>query len=248
MENCGIYKIINVETMDMYIGSSKNVKRRWIIHKSRLNHNNHHNIYLQRSWMKYGLDKFKFEIIELLDYDPILLFEREAFWISELKPEYNLGSVGGGDMLSEHPNKKEICRKISEGHRRFIESLSEKEIHEKYARYGNTNPNWRGGVSSAPVFCIDCGCEISRSGQRCLKCSNSGTLNAFFGKHHSEEFRRKASERMRGVYKGNQRKRIKIDDVIYESCSAAAKALEVSPALITHRLKKNPDIYQILDP
>lgn len=49
--------------------------------------------------------------------------------------------------------------------------------------------------------------------------------------------KKKASERMKGVYKGNQRKRIKIGDTTYESCADAARALGVSNGLITYRLK-----------
>lgn len=59
----GIYKITNSINNKFYIGSSKNIERRFYIHKSKLKNNDHANIILQRSYNKYG-DVFKYEIIE----------------------------------------------------------------------------------------------------------------------------------------------------------------------------------------
>jgi len=43
----GIYKITNLKNGKVYIGSSKNIKRRLIEHKSRLKNNKHINKYFQ---------------------------------------------------------------------------------------------------------------------------------------------------------------------------------------------------------
>lgn len=59
----GIYAIHNMDNDAVYIGSSKDIRRRIIRHKSELKNNKHPNIYLQRAYNKYGKDKFEFKIV-----------------------------------------------------------------------------------------------------------------------------------------------------------------------------------------
>ena len=60
----GVYKIINLKTKDLYIGSSIQIEKRFLRHKKDLRNNKHHSIILQRAWNKYKEENFKFEIIE----------------------------------------------------------------------------------------------------------------------------------------------------------------------------------------
>lgn len=78
----GIYKITNLETKKIYVGSSKNISNRWAKHKALLRHNKHENIKLQNAWNKYGEKNFIFEIVEecLLE----VIFEREQFYLDTL--------------------------------------------------------------------------------------------------------------------------------------------------------------------
>ena len=64
---CGVYKITNLINDKIYIGSSIDVRKRWIGHVNSLLKNKHQNIYLQRSWDMYGPSNFKFELIDYLD-------------------------------------------------------------------------------------------------------------------------------------------------------------------------------------
>ena len=79
--SCGIYKITNKINGKSYIGCSKNIEHRWIAHKSEaiLDHNPQYNYSIHKAFRKYGLDNFKFEIIELIPEDE--LFNREQYWI-----------------------------------------------------------------------------------------------------------------------------------------------------------------------
>lgn len=67
MENSGIYKIENIITGKIYIGSATNFNHRWRIHIKRLNKKIHHSKELQEDWLKFGIDAFKFEIIQKSD-------------------------------------------------------------------------------------------------------------------------------------------------------------------------------------
>lgn len=97
---CGVYCIENTVNNRKYIGISRDIKRRWLEHKSELDNHSHNNQYLQASWDKYGKEKFNFYIIELCA--EALLSEREQFYIKSYRSMshengYNL-TVGGENM------------------------------------------------------------------------------------------------------------------------------------------------------
>ncbi len=79
---CGIYKISRIGTDDSYIGQSVYIEKRWREHRSSLIKGNHHCIYLQRAWNKYGGASFLFEIIEEVDNNISLLVEAEQRWMN----------------------------------------------------------------------------------------------------------------------------------------------------------------------
>jgi hypothetical protein len=62
-----IYKIVNLETGDIYIGSAVYGKKRWYTHKCLLKKGKHHSIILQREWNKYGENNFVFQTLETVD-------------------------------------------------------------------------------------------------------------------------------------------------------------------------------------
>ena len=67
--NIGIYEIRCIINDKIYIGSSKNIKKRVKQHLSNLRKNKHCNRYLQFAWNKYGEKMFKFSCLENLNYD-----------------------------------------------------------------------------------------------------------------------------------------------------------------------------------
>lgn len=89
----GIYKITNTITDEFYIGSSKNIKHRWVKHKCPSTWKNCPNNTLYIDMQKYGLNNFTFEILEETDN----LKEREQYWINLLQPTYNNRRANGRD-------------------------------------------------------------------------------------------------------------------------------------------------------
>lgn len=109
----GIYLITNLANNKVYVGQSIDLWTR--INEGylqKLPKNKGHNRYLQRSWIKYGEDNFKFEVIEYVEIDD--LNERETFWIKRYqscnnKFGYNMIPQGGsnrGQIVSEETRKK----------------------------------------------------------------------------------------------------------------------------------------------
>lgn len=76
----GIYIIENILNNKKYLGSAKNIKKRWYQHKNTLNNNCHDNSYLQNAWNKYGANNFKFSVLE--EVEPEKLIEREQYYIN----------------------------------------------------------------------------------------------------------------------------------------------------------------------
>ena len=96
MEICGIYKITNTVTGDFYIGSSKNVKRRWRNHKCSSKWNEKPNNPMYLDMQKYGVDKFELEILEVVEeVESDKLKEKEQEFIELLKPTYNNRNANG---------------------------------------------------------------------------------------------------------------------------------------------------------
>ncbi|ARF09221.1 GIY-YIG nuclease [Catovirus CTV1] len=111
----GTYKIINKKTQKYYYGSSKNIYVRIIQHKSQLKNNKHHCVYLQNSYNKYGKDSFYYEIDKICnDIDDAL--KQEQYVIDNNKENlYNISKLtSGGDIITNHPNREQILRKIKE--------------------------------------------------------------------------------------------------------------------------------------
>ena len=93
MKISAVYKITNTVTNDFYIGSSKNVKNRWAVHKCQSVWKNYPNKQLYQDMRKYGVDKFELQI--LAEVEPDKLKELEQQFIETLKPTYNNRNANG---------------------------------------------------------------------------------------------------------------------------------------------------------
>lgn len=96
----GVYQIVNTINGKVYIGSSKCIEKRKSQHFRALASGNHHNKALRHAALKYGVDVFTHEILEMCAESDLLL--RESHWISaknstktgynvRFTPESNLG-------------------------------------------------------------------------------------------------------------------------------------------------------------
>ena len=108
--NSFIYKITNLDNGKCYVGFTRETPHiRWRNHvrQSRLDKERH--TYLHSAIRKYGEDRFTVEVLEEGEANH-LLSVREEYWISEIKPEYNLTEGGNGVVGYKHTEetKKKI--------------------------------------------------------------------------------------------------------------------------------------------
>ena len=104
-----VYKITNTVTNDFYIGSSKNVKRRWAVHKCPSTWKNYPNKQLYQDMQKYGIENFEFTI--LCEVEPIQLTVMEQKMIEELCPTYNQNNANGLDVERKRKSSRKYMRK-----------------------------------------------------------------------------------------------------------------------------------------
>ena len=108
----GVYKITNNITGDFYIGSSKNIKKRWICHKSPSKWKLRPGMKLYQAFIKYGLDNFIFEVLE----ETADLKKREQYYIEQLKPAYNDRYADGYNIERSKEAHKRRCKEWNKSH------------------------------------------------------------------------------------------------------------------------------------
>lgn len=170
----GIYYIVNTVNNKRYIGSSTNIKQRWSMHKSTLNRGIHRNVFLQRSWYKYGPDAFEFRLVEVV-INPADLIGREQEHI-DLCPweeSYNIRTIADSNRGikftdehraniaaaargRKHSDETKVKMSVSRmGRRQSPEASARKSASTKGRRLG---PEWRAKISatmSRPVEQLD---------------------------------------------------------------------------------------------
>lgn len=251
----GVYKISNIKDGRYYIGHSQNIEKRFKTHKYNLKRGKHINMFLQNSYNKYGLDSFTFEIIHKFD-NVEKSKEKELEYLQNLeirKELFNLNyNNDGGDMLSHHPNKKEIIKKGIETKKKNIELMTEEQRKKSYSKFGEKNGMF-GKTHTKEARKIFSNLHkgnkyslgLKRSEETKKKISEIakqriGEKNPFFGKVHSEETRKKISEKNLGNKPPTMIKII-VDDIIYDSMTEAGRQLGLNTSVVLWRLKsKNP--------
>jgi group I intron endonuclease len=174
----GVYQIKNVNNDKVYIGSSKDIRRRMLRHVSRLKRGVHKSPHLQNSWNTYGAEFFEFSVVEEVDLDDDIniLLECEQRWMDATKcyePEcgYNIRryACDSGWLGRTHSDAtKEILSKINTG--RFD--------GESNPFYGKTHTEETRKLLS------------DKAKERLSVPENNG----MYGKRHTYESRRKISE------------------------------------------------------
>ena len=127
----GVYKITNTITNDFYIGSSKNIKQRWTSHRSSSTWDRCPNSRMYQDMAQYGLNSFKFEIIEETETDNLL--EKEQYYIDALNPSYNNYRADGRDIKRCRESHRERCRKWHDAHPGYTKEYYEAHRDEKLA-------------------------------------------------------------------------------------------------------------------
>lgn len=131
MKISAVYKIFNTITNDFYIGSSKDVKRRWNQHKRTSVWEDKQTNPLYQDFQKYGLDKFRFQI--LAPVRPEYLKDVEQEFIDLLHPTYNNFNAKGWDIERQKETKRKYRQtsEYKESHKEYNKTDKGKEVCRK---------------------------------------------------------------------------------------------------------------------
>ena len=97
-----IYYVENKINGKMYIGqTTMPIKKRWYYHTK----SSSHCLILKSAIDKYGADNFEVQVFKICESQQEADFE-EIYWITQLKPEYNIKEGGSRGKHSEETKKK----------------------------------------------------------------------------------------------------------------------------------------------
>ena len=155
MKIIGIYKITNTITGDFYIGSSKDVKQRWAVHKCPSKWKECPNNPMYIDMKRYGVDKFEFQVIAEVESEQ--LKEMEQQFIEILKPTYNDKNAKGLNIERQKESNKEYNKEYrqSDKYKEYNKEYKKKYQNQLCFYNGETltlnalrNRFWRKGLSN----------------------------------------------------------------------------------------------------
>lgn len=127
-----VYQVINTVTGERYVGSSRNVMKRWADHKCPSTWKECPNSPLYHDFQKYGVDKFSFQILAPVMPEHLKQVEQE--FIEMIHPSYNNYRANGWDVerIKEYNREYNQSEKRKESRRKWRQSEKGKEHRRKY--------------------------------------------------------------------------------------------------------------------
>jgi hypothetical protein len=133
---CGVYSVTS-EDGRQYVGSSRDIYKRWREHRCVLRNGTSKNRPLQDAWEE--CKSFVFEILIICSPEHLLLYEQTA--IDAFTPPFNVYRFAGSPLGSSH----------TEGTRAKISALKSGEKNHWFGKSGDKSP------TSRPTICIATG-------------------------------------------------------------------------------------------
>jgi group I intron endonuclease len=189
---CGIYKITNIATNEIYIGQSYNFYLRKYEHLRRMRNHTHFNKYLQKAYNEYGEENFKFEIILICERTELTYYEQKL--VDLYNPDYNICKECVDSTLGfRHTEEsKALMSKIKTGKKFSDETrkkISDGNKGEKNGMFGHK-------FSDEEILKMSetrKGRKISEEGRKNISEAKKGDKNPNYQKTPSEETRAKMS-------------------------------------------------------
>jgi len=241
----GIYKITNLANNKIYIGSAVNIKNRFKTHKRLLKDNKHFNNHLQSAYVKYGIDNFNYEIIEVTTLREML--DREIYWITILNA--NNSKYGYNKRIFVNSNlgiklSDETKRKLREshlGHKRSDEA-NKKIIESQYKKICQFNKTGEfiQTFNSLQSAAKSLNCKYTTSITNCLK----GKLPSALGFLWCYENEKDNFKPIMVKKQGRKKIKLKVTCVItnnitiFESITETLNTLKVSSGVIYKGIKE----------
>lgn len=248
-----IITFVKGEKRFRYVGETRDFNERIKIHLNLLEKGTHHNFTLQKIWN----EGYRY------DGNPTIVpcssktkaRELEQKMISSEKGFVNIEC--GYDCISRNPRRAEIIQKMTNSLYRRFSKMTKEERQKIYGKFGKANgmygrthtPEARKKIreklaewykhNTSPCLGMKRS-EETRRKLSIIAAQRVGEKNPFYGKHHSDETKRKLAERRMGIKPTNSRP-VNIDGIEYESITEAGRQLGKNKTVVLWRVNsKNP--------
>ena len=220
-----------------YVGVTSNLKNRIKTNNSLCKVGRHFNCNVADAFLKSVKKELCFEVLFECEEADRYKKEYEAILSIGASNCYNILHSGTsfGDVLTYHPNKKQIVINIANAIKQRYENMSDEQkaiVSEKMK--GSGNYNWRGGLVAIKETC-KCGNKKVTMAKICAKCRDrTGANNPFFGKKHSPETLAKIRANTPYTQPSNSRP-VFAKDAVYNSATDASKVLKCTVSTVLNR-------------
>lgn len=224
----GIYCIEHIDSGRKYIGKSKNIEARLKKHRyvlARKSLSREANRYLWACVHKYGIDSFKFYVVEeVTPQDDNLLADREVFWMDALN---TLDRAFGFNLRRDSSSGVTV----SEETKRLI---SESKRGEKHPNFGKH----RSAETIENIRNATVGKKRSDESKERMRIARSGEKNHNFNKKFSDKHR----ERIRLALTGKKRPRNVVDKITEAKSLYSFEAIDPKTGYVVKTYQRSKDL------
>ena len=116
----GVYRIHSLSRPERcYVGSARNIEKRWYQHRNQLLKAKHHSFLLQRHFNVHGMGDLRFHVIQPCPESELQYWEQS--FIDILKPYFNISPSAGSQAGFRHSESaKQKMSAANIGHRRWV--------------------------------------------------------------------------------------------------------------------------------
>lgn len=215
METSGIYKIRSISHPDRcYIGSSQRIESRIKLHFRELIKGRHHSIKLQYHYNKYGESDLVVSI--LTECEKSILLRKEQCYLNIYTPYFNILKIAGSHLGAKRsPASCERIRNANRGEKHWLYGKHTPEVTKAKLRLASLGNQYSKGIKQSeetkrkraeklkghPNYLL----KHSEEAKEKIRQANSGENGYWFGKHLSDETKKKIGLKNKGHHYGFQK-------------------------------------------
>jgi group I intron endonuclease len=160
-KTCGIYRILNIKSGRVYVGSSKNLQKRRTTHTRELVQNKHINKFLQNDYNRCGQTNFVFEIIEQYSfYNKNFVLRREQYYLNKYydggKRCYNIAplvSCPSGNTGKRFSEETRLKMSLAQKGKRHSQETKKRQSEAKLKLYSDKTNHPKFGKKMSKEIC-----------------------------------------------------------------------------------------------